>query len=124
MAYRYEIANPLYYSLLKEYAAKNRKFQTEAESMLWDRLSNRQLGLHFRRQHIIGCYIADFVCLHKKLIIEIDGGYHSQEEQQIEDYYRTEQLEKLGYKVIRFKNEELYTNMSVVLDTIFNIIAK
>ena len=124
MAYDYNTANPLYYKLLKEYASENRKFQTDAESMLWRRLSTNQLGVHFRRQHIIGCYIADFVCLRKRLIIEIDGGYHSQENQKIKDYYRTEQLEQMGFKVLRFTNEEISTNISWVLDQIFNIIAK
>lgn len=121
---KYETANPLYYGLLKEYARKNKQYQTEAERLLWFRLSGNQLGLHFRRQHIIGCYIADFVCLKRNLIIEVDGGYHSQEEQIIKDYLRTEQMEQMGYKVLRFKNEEIYTNISNVLDTIFNNIAK
>ena len=78
MAYDYNTADPFYYGLLREYAAENRKFQTDAERMLWRCLSTNKLGIHFRRQHIIGCYIADFVCLRKRLIIEVDGGYHSQ----------------------------------------------
>lgn len=124
MAYDYNTADPFYYKLLKEYASENRKFQTDAERMLWRRLSTNQLGVHFRRQHIIGCYIADFVCLRKQLIIEVDGGYHSQEKQIIKDYYRTERLEQMGFKVLRFTNEEISTNISWVLDQIFNIIAK
>ena len=124
MAYNYEWANPLYYDLLKDFAKENRRFQTEAESMLWNYLRTNQLGLHFRRQHIIGCYIADFVCLTTKTIIEIDGGYHSQHEQEIKDYYRTEDLNRLGFTVIRFKNEEIYSNLSSVLDRIFNTISK
>ena len=69
-------ANPLYYDLLKRYAYKNRYNQTEAEKNLWYHLSGNHLGFHFRRQHIIGCYIADFICVKRNLIIEIDGGYH------------------------------------------------
>ena len=120
MAYDYNTADPFYYGMLKEYAAENRKFQTDAERMLWRYLSTNKLGIHFRRQHIIGCYIADFVCLRKKLVIEVDGGYHSQSEQAIKDYYRTEDLERMGFKVIRFRNEDIETNISLVLDQIFN----
>ena len=124
MAYDYNTADPYYYGLLKEYAAENRKFQTDEERMLWRYLSTNKLGIHFRRQHIIGCYIADFICLKRKLIIEVDGGYHSQEEQVIKDYYRTEDLERMGFKVLRFENEEITTSISSVLDIIFNHVAK
>ena len=117
-------ANPLYYDLLKRYAYKNRYNQTEAEQNLWYHLSGNHLGLHFRRQHIIGCYIADFICVKRNLIIEIDGGYHSQEEQKIKDYLRTEDLEKMGFEVMRFSNDEIFRNLPEVLDKIFNKIAK
>ena len=73
---------------------------------------------------LFGCYIADFVCLKKKIIIEVDGGYHSQDAQIVKDYYRTEDLNKLGFVVLRFKNEELFSNISFVLDTIFNELAR
>lgn len=124
MAYSYENADSFYYGLLKEFAKKNRRYQTDAEQLLWHHLSTNKLGLHFRRQHIIGCYIADFVCLKAKLIVEIDGGYHSQFEQIIKDYYRTEDLNKLGFKVIRFTNEMLFTDLSAVLDKIFDNLSK
>ena len=124
MAYDYDTSDPSYYGLLKVYASENKKYQTEAEKMLWLHLRGNKLGLHFRRQHIIGCYIADFVCLKKKIIIEVDGGYHSQPAQAIKDYYRTEQLESLGFKVLRFKNEDIYSNVIFVLDQIFNAIAR
>ena len=117
-------ANPLYYDLLKRYAYKNRYNQTEAEKNLWYHLSGNHLGFHFRRQHIIGCYIADFICVKRNLIIEIDGGYHSQEEQKIKDYLRTEDLEKMGFEVMRFSNDEILRNLPEVLDKIFNKIAK
>jgi len=123
MVFGYENANPLYYDLLREWAKENRRFQTLEESVLWDSLRTNQLGLHFRRQHIIGCYIADFVCLKARLIIEVDGGYHAQKEQQIHDYYRTEELNQMGFRVIRFRNEEIIANLSSVLDIIFNNIA-
>lgn len=113
----------MYYELLKKFAYKNRYNQTEAEQELWYRLSGNKLGLHFRRQHIIGCYIADFICVKRKLIIEIDGGYHSQEEQIIKDYLRTEDLRDMGYEVMRFTNDEIFSNLSEVLDKIFNYIS-
>ena len=116
MAYDYDTSDPSYYGLLKVYASENKKYQTEAEKMLWLHLRGNKLGLHFRRQHIIGCYIADFVCLKKKIIIEVDGGYHSQYAQAIKDYYSTEKLESLGFKVLRFRNEDIYSNVVFVLD--------
>ena len=121
--HHWNTANPLYYDLLKRYAYKNRYNQTEAEQNLWYHLSGNHLGLHFRRQHIIGCYIADFICVKRNLIIEIDGGYHSQEEQEIKDYLRTEDLEKMGFEVMRFSNDEIFRNLPEVLDKIFNRIA-
>ena len=124
MAYDYDTSDPSYYGLLKVYASENKKYQTEAEKMLWLHLRGNKLGLHFRRQHIIGCYIADFVCLKKKIIIEVDGGYHSQYAQAIKDYYRTEKLESLGFKALRFRNEDIYSNVVFVLDQIFNAIAR
>ena len=65
------------------------------------------LGYKFRRQHIIGDYIVDFVCLEKMLVIEIDGEYHNEWEQQINDEERTEWLHKRGFNVIRFTNAEV-----------------
>ena len=124
MAYDYDTSDPSYYGLLKVYASENKKYQTEAEKMLWLHLRGNKLGPHFRRQHIIGCYIADFVCLKKKIIIEVDGGYHSQYAQAIKDYYRTEKLESLGFKVLRFRNEDIFSNVVFVLDQIFNAIAR
>ena len=121
--HHWNTADPMYYDLLKQYAYKNRYNQTEAEQNLWYHLSGNQLGLHFRRQHIIGCYIADFICVKRNLIIEIDGGYHSQEEQKIKDYLRTEDLENMGFEVMRFSNDEIFRNLPEVLDKIFNRIA-
>ena len=88
--------------------------------MLWFYLSNKQLGVRFRRQHIIGQYIADFVCLEKMLIIELDGGYHSLPEQQISDNQRTSDLQRMGYRVIRFRNDELFNGIDLVLTKINN----
>jgi leucyl-tRNA synthetase len=82
--------------------AKNMRHEpTEAEDLLWQELRNRNLMDKFRRQHIIKDYIADFVCLEKKLIVEVDGEYHNNEEQKDLDSLRTEYLNFFGYKVLR-----------------------
>ena len=113
-------ADVIEYPLLWKFAKENRNNPTEAERLLWFYLSNKQLGVRFRRQHIIGQYIADFACLEKMLIIELDGGYHSLPEQQISDEQRTADLQEMGYRVIRFTNEELFQEMDLVLTKIKN----
>lgn len=70
----YNTASPDRYVLLKEYADKNKQFPTEAESLLWRNIRARRLNAKFNRQHIISDYIVDFVCIEKKLVIEVDGG--------------------------------------------------
>lgn len=101
----YETADPALYKLIKDYALQNRENPTEAESVLWNQLRNNKLNNHsFRRQHIIGNFITDFVCLAKKLIIEVDGLIHQLPEMKISDEERTIYLESLGYKVIRVTN--------------------
>lgn len=122
--YKYEMADPITYSLLKEYAAENRQKPTEAESILWNSLKGNLWGVHFRRQHIIGQFIADFACLSHKLLIELDGGYHQLPEQQISDKERTEWLENKGFKVIRFNNEAIFNNLERVLTIIKTYIIK
>ena len=112
------MADPILYSLLKDFAIENRKKSTEAEFILWGYLKGNALGAHFRRQHIIGPFIADFVCLSHKLIIEIDGKYHQLPEQQITDAERTDWLESQGFKVIRFKNEQIVADTDKVINTI------
>lgn len=124
MKARFITADPGYYSLLKTFADKNKEHQTDAEQLLWYYLSNNNWGLRFRRQYIIGTYIADFVCLKSNTIIEIDGGYHSQECQQAKDLIRTTNLEQIGFKVIRFTNERVFSDLSAVLDEIFNFVVK
>ena len=114
----YHTADPILYGLLKELAKKNRQRETAAERILWRFLRNGQLGVHFRRQHIVGTFIADFVCLPKKVIIELDGGYHQLPDQQISDQERTEWLEGKGFKVIRFTNDEVIGNTEGVINKI------
>ena len=117
-------ANPLLYSKIKELALEHRKNPTQAEDALWMQLKGKQLnGFKFRRQHIIADCIVDFVCIDKKLIIEVDGGYHENPEVAEYDKLRTELLEGLGYKVIRFTNAEVLVDTNNVLSKIKSDIA-
>ena len=96
---------------------------TEAESALWKYLKSNGLGHKFLRQHIIGDYIVDFLCRDKMLVIEVDGGYHSERTQQEDDAVRQQWLESIGYKVIRFSNEEVLFNLDKTINTImFNLL--
>ena len=98
-----------------------RRNETKAEKLLWGKLRNNQLeGLKFRRQHPVNIYIADFYCHKFKLIIELDGDYHNQEEQKQKDEVRTEVLRLNDLKIIRFKNEEVEQDINQVLITIKN----
>ncbi len=102
---------------LIELARKLRRDATEAEKMLWYHLRAKQLeNLKFRRQQPIGNYIVDFICFEKKLIIEVDGGHHS--ENKVSDKKRTKWLNDNGYKVIRFWNHEILLNCKGVLEEI------
>jgi isoleucyl-tRNA synthetase len=118
---KYQTARNSAYPLLKELAEKQKENPTEAERVLWNNLSGKKLeGFKFRRQHIIDQFIVDFVCLEKQLVIEIDGAIHNLPENQISDAERTKILNELGYKVIRFTNEEVLGNNDEVLDTILS----
>src|SRR5439155_10643866 len=85
-----------------------------AERVLWAALRERKLaGLKFRRQHPVGPFILDFVCLPTRLVIELDGPSHDGHEEA--DDTRTQQLEQYGYKLLRFCNEEVFGNLELVL---------
>jgi len=117
---KYNTASPDRYLLLKDFAQTNKQFPTDAEKLLWEHIRAKQLSVKFNRQHIIGDYIVDFVCIEKKLVIEIDGGYHSEYEQIEKDEFRTQQLRDWGFSVIRFKNEDVLRDISGVLNKIKN----
>ncbi len=120
---KYETANPSLYPALKEFAKKLRNNPTQAESIMWTLLRRKELdGYKFRRQHIIEQFIPDFVCLQHKLIIEIDGSYHTLPDVEISDEERTQELNKMGYSVIRFSNEEVIANTDNVLKKIKSIL--
>lgn len=107
-------------------AKKLRKTMTKSEKVLWESLRNKRLGLKFKRQmpFVFGDYyfIADFCCSGKKLIVEIDGEIHNDPEIKEYDKFRTKSFEIAGYKVIRFKNEEVLNSLKKVLIKIKNII--
>lgn len=99
-----------------DYSKSLRKKQTDAEKLLWSNLRNRKLnGYKFRRQHAIKSYIVDFYCAEKMLSIEVDGEIHLKKEQIEYDKNRTEELNLLEIKEIRFTNEEIDKNISLVL---------
>lgn len=114
----FKTAYPDSYSVTKENAKTNRSNMTDAENLLWHYLRQEQLGVRFRRQHVIGDYIVDFISLKQRLIIEIDGGYHNDIVQQQEDRIRQNWLESMGCKVIRFTNEEVFYHIETVISTI------
>lgn len=117
----YLTTSPAQWKFLKDYAKENRKNSTEAEDKLWQAVCNRQFkGLKFRRQHPVAGYIPDFVCLEKKLIVEIDGGYHDNLEQQKLDSFRAAWLEENGYRMVRFTNDEVQKNILSVLEKLGN----
>jgi very-short-patch-repair endonuclease len=107
--------------ILSVFAKQNRKNPTPAEDKLWQEVRNRKIhGFKFRRQHPVNGFIPDFICLEKKLIIEIDGGYHDIEEQRKFDELRTKWLAAGAYRMIRFTNEEVMNNIAGVVETISN----
>jgi adenine-specific DNA-methyltransferase len=101
----------------RERAKELRRSETDAERSLWQRLRDRQLGgFKFRRQHPIGVFIADFTCLERRLIVELDGGQHA--EQKRYDVHRSNALATRGFKVIRFWDNEVLTQTDAVLESI------
>jgi leucyl-tRNA synthetase len=113
---KWETSEKKYWHLLKTFSKDNRKNQTETEAAIWNEVRDNKLGHKIRRQHAIGTFIADFVCLDKGLVIEIDGEYHEQQKEY--DQARTEFLESEGFSVIRFNNEDVKKNLHDVLTSI------
>jgi len=107
--------------MLHKFQKLLRRNQTDAKALLWRYLRDRGLeGIKFRLQHIIQGYIVDFVCLNKKLIIELDGGQHAT--QQTYDNKRTQRLEKEGFQVLRVWNNDVLSNMEGVWNIISHTI--
>ena len=98
-----------------QFASTLRQNSTLAEQRLWLFLRNQGLGVKFRRQHPIGPYVADFVCLDRRLIIELDGGQHAES---AHDRIRDRWLSQEGYRVLRFWNTDVLRNRAGVLEVI------
>ncbi|MES1945022.1 DNA methyltransferase [Salinisphaera sp. PC39] len=100
---------------MNRFARRLRREQTDAENRLWcHRRARRLEGYKFRRQHPLGRYIVDFVCLEAELIVELDGGQHA-EQTRAYDAARTAALESHGFRVIRFWNDEVLRETEAVL---------
>jgi very-short-patch-repair endonuclease len=105
-------------SVDKQIARRLRKNPTAAELVLWKRLRLRQAeGNKFRRQHRLGSYVVDFICLEKKLIVEVDGGHHADTVKT--DLERTKWLESRGYKVLRFWNNDVLKDIDAICKVVF-----
>jgi very-short-patch-repair endonuclease len=96
---------------------------TNPENIFWKHVRNGQLeGLKFKRQHSIGNYIVDFYCASERLIIELDGSVHNSKEQKEKDKFRDENLRDMDFKVLRFKNQEIFTKIDDVKQRIINVV--
>ena len=101
------------------HAKELRRELTPLERKLWSRLrAHRMKDVHFRAQHAIGNYVVDFCAARKKLIIELDGSQHLEQEDY--DKERTRFLESKGYRVLRFWNNDVTKDMDAVLNTIWD----
>jgi Uncharacterized protein conserved in bacteria len=99
-------------------AKEMRRCMTYPEAVLWQQLSANKMGVHFRRQHPIGRFIADFYCHQYSLVIEVDGKIHEEEERMEHDKVRTMELKQMGLSVIRFTNERVIDDTYGVIDEI------
>jgi very-short-patch-repair endonuclease len=112
----YITSNPATYLQIKVFRDELKKNPTKAENILWQFLKTNQTGHHIRRQHIIDVFVADFVCLKKKVVIEVDGKIHLNRVD--EDLVRTARLKTKGYRVVRFSNEEVLADPGLVASRI------
>ena len=113
---RYMLTNKKLWKNLKPKAQENRSNPTDAEVILWAVLRNKKLGYRFRRQHVIAEYIVDFVCIEKKIIVELDGEIHPRKIDY--DDERTRVLNDSGFRVIRFKNGHVINDLNTVIEVI------
>ena len=108
--------------MTRQLAQTLRKRMTDAERRLWYYLRDRRLGgWKFRRQYPVGPYIVDFICPEKNLIIEVDGGQHAENEEM--DLQRSAYLNKMGYRVFRFWNNQVLQETEAVLEAILAVLA-
>ncbi len=114
--FRYHTTDPKTWKALQGRVLEMRKQPTDAEEILWQSLRRNLTGFHFRRQHIIGRFIVDFVCFEKSLVVEVDGDIH--DFQKGEDEERTKFLKQNGFVVIRFSNAKVLGNVLAVVEEI------
>lgn len=119
----YKSASPDRYKILKEFARINRLNPTLAEQVLWEHIRAGQIGYRVLRQYVVGDYIVDFLLPEVNLIIEVDGAYHSERQQQEDDDIRERELVKMNYNIIRFSNDEVLYSIEAVIDDIFKELA-
>ncbi|ENV64986.1 hypothetical protein F949_00380 [Acinetobacter junii NIPH 182] len=102
---------------LLEFAKTMRTNATDAEHLIWQLLrAKRFMNLKFRRQHVIALYIVDFYCHELGLVIELDGSQHNTDDGRAYDFERTKFLEALGLKVVRYWNNDVFTNTELILE--------
>ena len=107
---------------LLEFAKAMRTNATDAEHLMWQLLrAKRFMNLKFRRQHVIAPYIVDFYCHELGLVIELDGSQHNTDDGRAYDFERTKFLEALGFRVVRYWNNEVLGNTEAVLGDLWNI---
>ena len=112
-----ELDKPMYFGAkapIFDNAASLRNHQTKAEEILWEKLKGKQIcGVRFRRQHPFDIFIADFYCHAARLVVELDGEIHCSQKEY--DAARTEEINNFEVEVIRFKNEEVFTQIDNVV---------
>jgi very-short-patch-repair endonuclease len=111
----YQTARPGLWGKLGIVAKGMRHKPTAAESRLWQQVRGDKLGANFRRQHVIDRFVVDYVCLSAQLIVEVDGGIHRDPDQAAYDAERTQGLAALGYRLVRYPNEQVLGDMTTVL---------
>jgi very-short-patch-repair endonuclease len=121
------IERTMFYGAKKKiflHALELRNNMTTAEKLLWNELRKKEiLNARFKSQHPIGIFIADFYCHKYKLVIEVDGEIHMNEDVMEYDDGRSHDIEKLGIKILRFSNKEIIDNIDIVIKRILNEIA-
>ncbi len=112
------MSKELYLRKMKSTRKNLRENMTEAETILWSLIRKKQIGFQFRRQVSIDHYVVDFYCIKLNLAIEIDGGIHKNTDQHEYDVFRQEIIESNNITFLRFKNEEIFYNLTDVIKTI------
>ena len=103
---------------ISPHAVQLRRLATDAERLLWSRLRGRRLGVKFRFQHSLGPFVADYVCLERKPIVEADGGQPNPQA----DHARTAYLRKRGLRIVRFWNHDILQNIDGVIETLLIVL--